>query len=330
MSAADNSRDRPVPTERVFLFFGYGSEYSLHDLYVYMREVGHECVEIDMLNHPDVVGALRALEGRQVIFLTSAHLLYDDQNFFYYKTHRKVVSALHVISTLKPVASIYYPHDLKDPVKEEELPYLPLFDLFLSPLAKLQDLEAFVPVKQVGWIKRQRSTAPVMPEDFNPPRKVFFTGAYQYYLNLGFDSFYKEYQPLFDAGIAVKLPLWHEAERFEEFLRARGVTVYPSQANSIHVMEENEVIFTQALSSVGIEACGVGKRVCYIKNSVLDYKDPVQELENVGHIFFAETPEQAAAVQNDAFVPNTPSLDYFDFPGALHAILEVAAAGAIG
>lgn len=330
MSAADSSGGRPVAGERAFLFFGYGSEYSLHDLCTYLKQAGHDCVEIDMLSHPDVMGALRALEGRTVVFLTSAHPLYDDQNFFYYKTHRKVVSALHVISTLKPVASIYYPHDLKDPVKEEELPYLPLFDLFLSPLEKLQALEALVPVKQVGWIKRQRSTARVMPEDFNPRRKVFFTGAYQYYLNLGFDHFYKEYAPLFDAGVAVKLPLWHETERFEEFLRARGVTVYPSHANSIHVMEENEVIFTQALSSVSIEACGIGKRVCYIKNSVLDYKDPLQELENMGHIFFAETPEQAAAVQNDAFLPNTPSLDYFDFPGALQAILEVATAGALG
>jgi hypothetical protein len=281
-----------------------------------------------MLTHPDVVRALRALEGKKVVFITSAHLLYDDENFFYYRTHRKIVSPLHVISTLAPVASVYYPHDLADPVKEEEIPYLPLFDLFLSPLAKLQALDAYLPVRQVGWIKRLPKVARVMPEDFNPGGKVFFTGAYQYYLKRGLDVFYKEYAPLFDAGIAVKMGYWHDNERFEEYLRARGVKVYPSQANSIHVMEENEVIFTQALSSVSTEACRLGKKVCYIRNSVLDYKDPERELEDAGHILFVETPEKAAALRSAAFAPNTPNMDYFDFVGARRAILDAAKAEA--
>jgi len=328
MALANPASDRPFSMEReVFLFFGYGAEYSLHDLYAYMQEAGDRCVEIDMLSHPDVVGALRALEGKKLIFITSAHLLYDDWNFFYYKTHRKIVSALHVISTLHPVASVYYPHDLKDPVKEEEISYLPLFDLFLSPLPKLQVLDAYLPVKQVGWIKRRPKVSRVMPEDFNPGGKVFFTGAYQYYLSRGFDVFHEEYAPLFNAGIAVKLPHWHDAEPFEEYLRARGVKVYPNQANSIHVMEENEVIFTQALSSVNTEACGLGKKVCYIRNSVLDYKDPEQEFDDAGHIFFAETPEKAAAIQSAALVPNAPKMDYFNFAEARRAILDAAKAG---
>lgn len=308
----------------VHLFFGYGSEYSLHDLYTYMAAKGDPCIEVDMLIHPDVVGALRGLDGRVATFVTSAHLLYDARNFFFYRTERTVISPLHVISTLAPAAAVYYPHDLKDPVKPEEEPYLPLFDLLLSPLPALDRFNAYLPVRRVGWIKRSRKPDRVMPPEFNPGRAVFFTGAFQYYLNRGFQSFYDEFKPLFDAGIAVKFPVWHEAAAFEEFLRARGVGVYPSSSNSIHVMEENEVIFTQALSSVGIEACLLGRRVCYIRDTVLDYEDPVMELGNAGAITFVDTPEQAAALAPSALPKNPVTMDYFDFEGARRAILDVA------
>ena len=286
---------------------------------------GDPCIEIDMLTHPDVIQALRDLEGRLATFITSAHLLYDIQNFFFYRTNRQIVSPLHVISTLEPLSSVYYPHDLKDPVKPEEEPYLPLFDLFLSPLPALQYLDRYVPVKHVGWIKRVPKMAPVMPEDFNPSRAVFFTGAFQEYLNRGFQGFYDEFKPLFDAGVAVKFPQWHGAEEFEGFLRRRGVTVYPNSVNSIHVIEENELIFTQALSSVNTEACLLGRKVCYIRDTALDYKDPAVELKNVGSITFADTPEQAATLNLDAFQANADTMAYFDFAAARSAILALTA-----
>ena len=307
-----------------YLFFGYGSEYSLHDLCLYMIAQGDPCVEIDMLHHPDVVGALRALEGKRLVFITSAHPLYDDQNFFYYKTHRKIISALHVISTLKPVAAVYYPHDLKDPVKDEEIPYLPLFDLFLSPLPELQALEEYLPVKQVGWIKRLRKTKRVMPKSFNPGGAVFFVGANQYYITNGMDLFYLTYKPLFDAGVAVKLARWHENERFESLLRLHGVKVYPSAANSVHVMEENEVIYSEALSSVVIEACRLGKKVCYIQNDTFDYRDPKREFDGVGKITWAKSPQQAARLRAGAMRSNEQSMNYFDMEGARAGILDVA------
>jgi len=334
---ADKHSERVPPDEDppaetpVFLFMGYGSEYSLHDLYAYMTAAGDRCVEIDMLSNPDAVGLLRALEGRRkLIFLTSAHLLYDDRNFYYYKTHRRVISALHVISTLQPLASVYYPHDLNDPIQDEEIPYLALFDLFLSPLPGLRALERYLPVRYVGWIKCTPKVRRVMPEDFNPGGLVFLPGAYEYNLKRGFDRFYESYKPLFDAGAAVKLPRWHQNEPFEEFLRERGVRVYPSGANSMHVMEENEVVFTEALSSVGREACGLGKKVCYIRNAVYDYKDPERDLTGAGQITFVNSPAEAAALHISELRANSRTLAYFDFARARGAILEAAAPGSKG
>jgi hypothetical protein len=312
----------------VFLFFGYGVEYSLHDLCQYLVEAGESCVEIDMLDYPDVEGALRALEGRRLVLVTSAHFLHDRFNLCFERPGCKIVSLLHVISTLRPERSIYYPHDLKDPVRGEELPYLPLFDLFLSPLPQLQALETYLPVKQVGWIKRVPKQARIMPEDFNPGGAVFFPGNYEYYLKQGLDRFYDDYRPLFDTGAAVKLPYWHENSGFEEFLRERGVKVYPSKANSLHVMEENETVFTQALSSICIEACGLGKKVCYIRNSIFDYKEPAAEFRGAGNIVFIDSPVIAGALRTSLLPSNRLTLDYFDFPGARAAILDVVRNGA--
>jgi len=90
----------------VFLFFGYGVEYSLHDLCQYLVEAGESCVEIDMLDYPDVEGALRALEGRRLVLVTSAHFLHDRFNLCFERPGCKIVSLLHVISTLRPERSI--------------------------------------------------------------------------------------------------------------------------------------------------------------------------------------------------------------------------------
>jgi len=306
----------------VFLFFGYAWEYTLHPLFEYMNAHGDDCVEIDMLTHPDVVGALRQLEGRPVVLLTSAHPLFDDKNFFFYKTHRKVVSALHVISTLNPVASVYYPHDLKDPIKEEEIFYLPVFDLLLSPFPGMQRFSELLSVVQVGWIKRVPKTERIMPEEFNPSRKVFFTGAYHYYLKLGMERFYDDFRVLFDSGVACKLTKSHENEAFEKFLRDRNVNVYPSHANSLHIMDENDVIFTQALSSVGLESCMLGKKVVYIRHGHLDYKDPEVELKGAGNITFVNSPQEAAALDRASLPGNTERMGYFDFALARSSVWE--------
>jgi len=309
--------------KHVFLFLGYGAEYSLHDLYVYMAAHGDKCVEIDMLVDPNPESTLKSLIGKSIVFITSAHFLYDIINFFFYRTHRKVISPLHVISTLCPVASVYYPHDLKDPIKAEEVPYLPVFDLLLSPKDSLQQYAGLIKTVNVGWIKRQRRQSASSPECPNASRRVFFPGSYQFWLNRGIGSFLEHYAPLFNAGVAVKLPRWHDNDVFEEALRACGIHTYSSEANSIDVMEANDVIFTEALSSVAVEACALGKRVCYIQNAKLDYLDPRKQYADVGRIHFAESPLEASRLTKDALPSNLSTMGYFDFKKARNAIHEL-------
>lgn len=302
-----------------FLFFGYGSEYSLGPLRSYMEEVGDTCVEIDMLTCEETIGSLRELIGHELVFITSAHLLYDWNNFFYYRTARDVVSPLHIISTLQPVASIYYPHDYKDPVKEEELPYLDLFDLLLWP-----DQTRFPPGKieifPVGWIKFTAGGKDKLPD--NSGGVVFFPGALQYYLNRGAEHFYNDFSDILDAGAAVKLARWHGTEQLEALLRDRGVIVYPSTANSVEVMDANQIIITQALSSVALEACHLGKPIIYIRDDRFDYQNPLSEYRGCGSIAYAGSPAAAAHLITQPLSSNRRTMMPFDFVGARAKIWE--------
>ena len=302
------------------LFFGYGSEYSLAPLCAYMVAQGCDCVEIDMLTHPDPVATLKDLAGRELVFVTSAHPLYDDRNFFYYKTTRKIISALHIISSLEPRLNVFYPHDYKDPIKEEELSYLALFDLLLWPFSRTpEEYDDLVISKSVGWIKHQPRADAAGAERRYPA--VFFLGAYQYYLNAGFDRFFYDFEDLLTSGVAVKLARWHDNDLFEEYLRSRGVDVVPSEANSIEVMESCDVVISHALSSVAVEACHLGKRVVYIRDPRFDYKDPIAEFRGVGNIAFVDSALTASRLDASGLKANAPQMKRFDFQAAHNAII---------
>lgn len=307
----------------LFLFFGFAAEYTLNPLYEYMRNEGDNCVEIDMFTCPDVERALTSLIGKKIVFITSAHLMFDEMNFSHHYSHSgKIISPLQVISTLNPLASIYYPHDLSEPIKNEELPYLHLFDIFLSPLSNLDYLNQYLPVLQVGWIKFNKNTQQITPINFNPLKSVFFP-AYQVHANRGVDYFYEKHKPIFDAGIAVKFPYWNGSEKFENFLLERNAIVYPSIYNSIQIMEENNLIFTQALSSTGLEASRLGKKVVYIKDSELDYSDPEIEFSAEKNIIFVDSPAIAACINPDSVPSGHLTLDSFNFEKARNAIWAI-------
>lgn len=312
-----------------FVFFGYGSEYSLGPLCEHFRQHGFKCLEIDLLASDNPDKHLRDLVGKPIVFLTSAHPLYDERNFTFYRADRKVVSALHVISTLKPIVSVYYPHDYKDPIKEEELAYLSLFDLLLwpfesAPARYMQKTE----VACVGWIKYVERGLVERPI---PKREaVFFLGAYQYYLRAGIDRLVEDFSDLLHSGVAIKLPRWHDNESVESYLRQSGADVIASNENSIEVIENSELVIAHALSSVAVEACHLGKRVVYIRDPRFDYKDPILEFRDAGKIAFVDSPQTAASFHRGEAPANQRSMLAFNFHDAQDAIIAAAKAkGAI-
>ncbi|MEK3725844.1 hypothetical protein [Paenibacillus sp. FSL H8-0034] len=261
--------------KKTFLFFGFGegSEYVLKPLYEYMVKNKHYCIEIDMMKTLKAKEIIKSLRGKDIVFITSAHLFMDQKNFSPYYQDGEIISALEVIEYLKPVKCIYYPHDLVTPVLPQDLKWLSLFDVFLSPLPNLSHLRRYSDVIEVGWIKKTKETS---SSDFYGARELrvaFSMSSIGYYFRLGYEKTYDVWEPLFKEGIGIKLPFWPGVKPFEEFLAQKGVTIYPSNMNIFDLIDNNDVIVTNTTTSVTIEAALSGRMVLNVLDGVVTERE---------------------------------------------------------
>jgi hypothetical protein len=60
---------------------------------------------------------------------------------------------VEIIARLRPVYTVYYPHDLSQPLLTEEVAKLPLIDLYLAPSQQERMFTGLTDIRTVGWIK---------------------------------------------------------------------------------------------------------------------------------------------------------------------------------
>src|SRR3989344_7236880 len=114
-----------------YLFYGFGSEYVLHPLYLELKKRGYDCCEIDALNIKNSKKIINQLIKKPVVFITSSHLLLDKINFKdFYPSENTFYNVLEILALIKPKKSIYIPHDLTQPLINKENYFLNQFDLF--------------------------------------------------------------------------------------------------------------------------------------------------------------------------------------------------------
>ena len=91
----------------LYLFYGYGCEYSLSHLAGYMKDKGYNVLELDMLKIKNVYDILSGIRGKPVVFTTSWHLFFDKRNFDYFihGDENTQCSPLEIID-FKPIRSI--------------------------------------------------------------------------------------------------------------------------------------------------------------------------------------------------------------------------------
>lgn len=266
--------------KRVFLLFGMGSEYVLGPLAKALDQRGEEVVEIDMARVADPLVRLAPLRGRSVVFVTSAHLLLDDTNFRQAYTHQgSILSPLEVMGFLRPALSVFYPHDLGEPVLREESPLLSAFDLMLVPTRQMRSFADILPVEVVGWAR--------LPEALRPPpgstrgvRGLHVFSELAYWQREGFDALIEAWGPLWRLGLAVRLPPWPGAEEFERLLEQADIAVSPSGGDSFAAIEEADLVITNSLSSVSFEAAGAGRPVLNVVDGV--HPPPIQRARVAG------------------------------------------------
>jgi hypothetical protein len=141
-----------------YIFYGFGSAYSLEPLAKYMHSKKYDVMEINPAS-ADFSGyeALKEVRNKNTIFLTSTHPLLDAENLARGDLKNVNYAApLEIMEYIKPEKSVYYPHDLTPFYADYEMPWCNLFDLFLLPYKNnlyYKIKSEGCNVLEVGWIK---------------------------------------------------------------------------------------------------------------------------------------------------------------------------------
>lgn len=249
----------------VFLFYGFGSEYVLHDLYLEMKKRQYSCLEVDALKRANSKIMIDQLKKKKVIFITSAHFLLDQKNFSdFYPNKNQFYGVLEIIKLLQPIRSIYIPHDLTQPLIDKEIDFLNQFDFFLTPNDLFTSIYSpYCQTENVGWIKYGENTRKTHFNNSN--RAIWLLSDYVLYLKLGKETSCKRLRPVLDQGVSIKFPLWMGCESFTRYFKNQGVTVYPPSSNSIDLIMAHQLIITNGLSSINAESYFLGKPTVNIK-----------------------------------------------------------------
>ncbi len=246
---------------RIYICYGYGSEYVLHDLYLELSKK-HETYELEPFVEPvqDVLSRIGNISHSDVYFFTSAHLLFDNKYFIDVSgvSTYVVPSPLELISHLHPKMSFFFAHDLVQPILQEEIPYLSLFDYIIIPY----ELPFESHVKQESTILSQEGWIKFTNQNLHPKRSkyrlLFTLSDFKWHMNKGHDYTYQKFKPIFDAGAAIKLPIYPGDTKFEIYLKKKNVCVIPANTNSTQAILQSSCVITNGLSSTSAEASLLG------------------------------------------------------------------------
>lgn len=301
--------------EITYLFFGYSSEYVLNPLYEHMKSEGFSCIEMDLSKGSDHKKILTSLHRRPVVFITSAHLFFDNVNFQDVCTYTdKMISPLEIMDYLQPIRSYFIPHDLVSFYHEHEISWLTLFDSILVPTDLIT-----IPhhsIHNVGWIKRKTLPRPFASDD--PLAIGFSLSGLSVFRILGLEASYHMLYPILSKNVSIKFPAWHETDKFENYFREKGVTVFPSTKTSSEFIDNNSIIITNLTSSVTAEAAYAGRSVLNIYTD--HYAENLQweelrHLPNVHFLSIDEAPNFIEKIQKGEILlkPEPAQIKPFDF-----------------
>ena len=279
----------------LFLFYGYGCEYSLAPLAKYMRDLDYNVMELDLLYINDIGDKLSNIKGRKVVFITSWHLFFDKTNFdLFIRTDKSVdvLSPLEVMNYLRPLKSIYYPHDLTDFLHEQEWSWLDLFDAVMVPY-KNNDyylMKRYTNVFDVGWIKKINSTKKVQNKREHL-RIVHFPSHSAYIKSFSPAQYYEQWKPLFSTGVEVKFPLIGGLDEYKKILDDNKIKIIDSNKTVFDIIDECDIIIATGSSSVLYEAGLSGRPVISVLDGALSVEQYNEILPNYEWLYKLEINE---------------------------------------
>ncbi|WP_156400951.1 hypothetical protein [Acidovorax sp. Root568] len=289
---------------------GVASEYVLGDLADYLRNQGHRVHEIDFASFKgDAVGLLQYLSNSQCTYITSAHTNLTTMTAgmlapLFAKHYPKYLAPLEILGILRPLRSIYIPHDLLTPFGDgnlNEYRYLDLFDHIFAPFPA-PALQAVVgrqtQVHAAGWIKHAKVSPPRVPQSGTgvagtlpgqtPTVALFISMIEHLRWRYGDQGVFEYFEPLLGPNVIVKLPAWNGVDKIENLFRKHPhCRVFSSVDNSVDLMHRADIVVCNGASSIHAEANLLGlPAICLLDDEGIAAAEQRSKLINLPHIYF--------------------------------------------
>ena len=284
----------------LYLFYGYGCEYSLAPLARHMKDKSYDVLELDLLYISNIYDILCTIKGRKIVFITSWHLFFDKNNFVFFNkgvSSADVLSPLEIMDYVKPIKSIYYPHDLTNFLHEQEWSWLDLFDAVMVPY-KNNDyylMKRYTQVYDVGWIKKTDSIKMIERKN-DKLHIVHFPSNLAYLMSFSPAQYYEQWKPLFDTGAEVKFPLWSGFDKYIKILEDNNVRIIDSGKTVFDMINECDIITTTGGSSVLYEAGLSGRPVISVLDGAMAPEQYNEILPNYAWLYKLNVTAAAALI----------------------------------
>lgn len=262
----------------IFLLLGFASEYSLGTIARQLRDVGKHVIEVDFSKNkiPDLGDA-------EVVLITSQHPARTAWIFrhSYGQTapYDSYQSPMECLRQLNVCCSVFVPHDLEQPIIEDEIAYLSFFDFYCSPYEFTPGLELICRPLYTGWAKHTDFGPTEFP--YQPAARmngVFFVNQLTKLMHRGGAAcLLEEYAVAVNHEVPFKLPDWPGVADIERELKQAGAIVIPADTLSTQVIAHSSQIFSNAAGSVLAEAAYLGIPAHIIAPRSTDLPAPSQK-----------------------------------------------------
>lgn len=308
---------------------GVDCEYVLANLATHLRNKNYEVIELDFGKFKeDTYLYLSQYLNDDIIYITSAHtnLSLRVANTLvpsFVKLYENYLSPLEIISYLKPIVSIYIPHDLLTPygdVNLNEYRFLDVYDYILAPYDSLQ-LAKIVSsqrcqIVEAGWIKYEKTS---FKEQDSIPTSLFISMVEHLRVRYGIKGFVDYLRPLLQSNTYVKLPVWSSMDTVETALKKiKNIHVIPSTMSSIELICRSKIVICNGASSIHAESSLLGKpTICILDNEGIVVEEQKEKLAHLPNIYFHDYRTKKPIPKNVLFhlqsYSTEPILKPFDY-----------------
>ncbi len=255
---------------------------------------------------------------RRLCLISSAHFLLSSNTikkgslkqskWTDYKIH-DFFSLLETIRILKPERFLWFPHDLLEPFKKEDLPFLSVADCVFVPLnSMVSSIKSYIKnLKVAGWPRIHQDL------DFSVKYELvwFITYFQKIQEKMKPESFANLVKPLIEYGVLFKFPGWTNTLPYEEAIQKIGGKCINVKDTSLEIIAQTKIPIITAGSSLELEASLIKKPYIRFHFPLFIFKPPSEKTVADCYNFY-ELTESIENIKKNNFLNATDCIDYFN------------------